>query len=237
MLRLVEGDNGMFLICHDDVAPEPDALRLLVEELYRSNAGAVGPKFVDWDEPSVLQAVGLGMDRFGEIDPVIEPGEVDQEQHDGVRDVFVLPSAYFLIRGRTCSGPSEASIRRSTSTVRTPSCAGGSTTVALGWSWLRRRRCGTVRGSCDRRPDLPHGRRRARHRMRSVATLTGASRLPGRSVEMVLLTLTELVVGLFTGRFGQAWNSLGALLGLIPRTPALLARRREVKPQPTRART
>ena len=67
--------------------------------------------------------------------------------------------------------------------------------------------------------------------MRSVATLTGASRLPGRSVEMVLLTLTELVVGPFTGRFGQAWKSLGALIGLIPRTPALLARRREVKPR------
>ena len=86
------------LICHDDVAPDPGALRLMVEELYRSNAGAVGPKLVDWDDPSVLQAVGLGMDRFGEIDPVIEPGEVDQEQHDGVRDVFVLPSAYLLVR-------------------------------------------------------------------------------------------------------------------------------------------
>ena len=97
VLRLVEGDNGFFLICHDDVAPDPGALRLMVEELYRSNAGAVGPKLVDWDDPSVLQAVGLGMDRFGEIDPVIEPGEVDQEQHDGVRDVFVLPSAYLLV--------------------------------------------------------------------------------------------------------------------------------------------
>ena len=98
VLRLVEGDNGFFLFCHDDVAPEPDALRLMVEELYRSNAGAVGPKLVEWDDPSVLQAVGLGMDRFGEIDPVIEAGEVDQEQHDGVRDMFVLPSAYLLVR-------------------------------------------------------------------------------------------------------------------------------------------
>ena len=82
----------------------------------------------------------------------------------------------------------------------------------------------------QRRPDLRHGLMRARHRMRSVATLTGASRLPARSIEMVLLTLVELVVGLFTARFGQAWNSFRALLGLVPRTPALLARRREVKP-------
>ena len=98
VLRLVEGDKGFFLFCHDDVAPEPDALRLMVVELYRSNAGAVGPKLVEWDDPSVLQAVGLGMDRFGEIDPVIEAGEVDQEQHDAVRDVFVIPGAATLVR-------------------------------------------------------------------------------------------------------------------------------------------
>jgi hypothetical protein len=66
--------------------------------------------------------------------------------------------------------------------------------------------------------------------MRAVATLTGASRLPLRMVELVLLTLAELVIGPFTGRFGQAWKSLGALLGLIPRLPAIVARRREVKP-------
>ena len=96
VLRLVEGENGLFLICHDDIAMDPDALRLMVEELYRSNAGAVGPKLVDWVDPDVLQSVGMGMDRFGEIDHSIELGEVDQEQHDGVRDVFVC-------RARACS--------------------------------------------------------------------------------------------------------------------------------------
>ena len=47
----------------------------------------------------------------------------------------------------------------------------------------------------ERRPDLNHRMLEARHRMRSVATLTGSTRLPGRSVEMVLLTVVELVVG------------------------------------------
>ena len=46
----------------------------------------------------MLQHVGLGVDRFGEIDPLVEPGEVDQEQHDAVRDVFALPSACMLVR-------------------------------------------------------------------------------------------------------------------------------------------
>ena len=98
VLALVEGDNGFFCICHDDVALDPDAIRGLVEELYRSNAGLVGPKLVSWDDPAVLQHVGLGLDRFGEVDPITEPGEYDQEQHDAVRDVFVLPSACVLVR-------------------------------------------------------------------------------------------------------------------------------------------
>ncbi len=229
VLRLVEGDNGFFLICHDDIAPEPGALRLMVEELYRSNAGAVGPKLVDWDEPSVLQAVGLGMDRFGEIDPVIEAGEVDQEQHDGVRDVFVLPSAYLLVRAdlfRQLDGfdPAIDFYGEDTELCWRIHHSGARVVVVPS---ARVRHRGHLR---QRRPDLRHGLMRARHRMRSVATLTGASRLPARSVEMVLLTLVELVVGLFTARFGQAWNSFRALAGLVPRTPALVARRREVKP-------
>src|SRR4051812_44666226 len=41
VMQLVDGDNGFFCFLHDDVALEPDAIRLLVEELYRSNAGIV----------------------------------------------------------------------------------------------------------------------------------------------------------------------------------------------------
>jgi GT2 family glycosyltransferase len=228
VLRLVEGDNGFFLFCHDDVAPEPDALRLMVEELYRSNAGAVGPKLVEWDDPSVLQSVGLGLDRFGEIDPVIEFGEVDQEQHDGVRDVFVLPSAYLLVRAdlfRELGGFDPAiDFHGEDIELCWRIHHSGARVVVVPSARVRHH--GGLRA---RRPDLRHGLLRARHRMRSVATLTGASRLPARSLEMVLLAVVELVVGLFTARFGQAWNSLRALVGLIPRTPALLARRREVK--------
>ena len=97
-LRLVEGDSGFFLVMHDDVVLAPDSVRILVEELYRSNAGMVGPKFVEWEETRRLQAVGFDCDWFGELDSDVEPHELDQEQHDAVRDVFVLPSACFLIR-------------------------------------------------------------------------------------------------------------------------------------------
>lgn len=67
--------------------------------------------------------------------------------------------------------------------------------------------------------------------MRTVATLTSGSRLLGRSVQMVLLTTVELIVGLFTGRFGEALSSLRALGGLIPRTGSIVARRRAIRGQ------
>src|SRR5262245_11139956 len=71
VLRLVEGDNGFFLLCHDDVAPAPRTVRILVAELFRSNAGIVGPKLTDWDDARMLQHVGLGLDRFGEVAPIV----------------------------------------------------------------------------------------------------------------------------------------------------------------------
>ena len=37
-VAMVEGAAHV-LVCHDDVAPVPDAVRLLLEEAYRSNAG------------------------------------------------------------------------------------------------------------------------------------------------------------------------------------------------------
>jgi GT2 family glycosyltransferase len=224
VLRLVEGDAGFFLFCHDDVALESDVVRLLVEELYRSNAGFVGPKLVSWDDPGVLQHVGLGLDRFGEIDPITEPGEYDQEQHDAVRDVFVLPSACILARAdlfRTLGGfDSTMPFHGDDVDLCWRAHLSGARVVVAPQARVRHREELDVR-----RPDLHHDVLRARHRMRSVATLTGGARLPVRSLELAALTVAELVVGLFTGRLGEAWASLRSFVGLLPRTPALLARR------------
>ncbi|HUP74442.1 MAG TPA: glycosyltransferase [Acidimicrobiales bacterium] len=89
----------LLLLCHDDVALSPDAVSRLVEELLQSNGGIVGPKLVEWDEPSRLQHVGFSVDRFAFPQPVAEEGELDQEQHDAVNDVFVVPTACILVRG------------------------------------------------------------------------------------------------------------------------------------------
>ena len=225
VLRLVEGDNGFFCVLHDDVALEPDAIRLMVEELYRSNAGIVGPKLVDWNDPVVLQHVGFGVDRFGEVDSFVEPGEADQEQHDAVRDVFALPSACLLVRADLfrALGGFDPSIEFHGDDVDLCWRAhlGGARVVVVPSARARHREA-----LPERRPDLAHHALRERHRINSVVTLTGARRLPLVLVQLVLLTIGEFAVGLFTGQARRGWAALRALVGQITRVPATFARRR-----------
>lgn len=99
VLRLVQGDPAFFCFVRDGVALAPDAVSALVREAYRSNAGVVGPKLMLWDHPERLASTGYAADKFGELAPNAPMGELDQEQHDGVRDVFALDSACLMIRG------------------------------------------------------------------------------------------------------------------------------------------
>jgi GT2 family glycosyltransferase len=96
-LGLVEG-AAFFALCHDDIALEPDTIRSLVEEAFRSNAGIIGPKLVEWDDPTRLLQVGMSADKTGALAPVCERHELDQEQHDAVRDVFVVPGGCTVVR-------------------------------------------------------------------------------------------------------------------------------------------
>lgn len=97
VLTTVQG-AAFLVFCHDDVAPEPEALRLMVEESLRSNAGIVAPKLVDWDHDDRLLGVGLSVDKTGATIQLVDRGELDQEQHDSVRDVFAAASACLLVR-------------------------------------------------------------------------------------------------------------------------------------------
>jgi GT2 family glycosyltransferase len=96
-LGMVEGAT-FFLLCHDDCVLEPDVVHNMVEESFRSNAGVVSPKFVNWDDPSILLHVGMHCDKTGAVVDRIQDGEVDHGQHDAVRDVFVAPGGCVLIR-------------------------------------------------------------------------------------------------------------------------------------------
>jgi GT2 family glycosyltransferase len=97
VLEMVEGASH-FLFCHDDVAPDPEALSIMVEESFRSNAGVVAPKYVRWDDPRGLLHVGMTVDKGGAVVGRIELGEIDHGQHDSVRDVFLAPGGCTLVR-------------------------------------------------------------------------------------------------------------------------------------------
>ncbi|HEX4821811.1 MAG TPA: glycosyltransferase family 2 protein [Acidimicrobiales bacterium] len=97
VFQVVEGAS-FYLFCHDDVALAPDAVRALVEEAFRSNAGIVAPKVVRWDDTARLVSVGQSADKTGVLSPIVEPGEIDQEQHDAVSDVFCAPGGCTLVR-------------------------------------------------------------------------------------------------------------------------------------------
>ncbi len=89
-------------LLHDDAAPEPEALeQLLAEASSRPGAHILGPKLVSWTDPNRLQEVGWLVDRTGRAVSPIEDDEIDQGQHDQVREMFYVNTAGMLVRRGT----------------------------------------------------------------------------------------------------------------------------------------
>ena len=97
VLRLVEG-AAFYLFLDPSTVLETSAVRALIEEAYRSNAGILGPKLLDPHDPTRLADVGAAIDKFAVAAPLVEPGERDQEQHDAVHDVFWIHGAVLAVR-------------------------------------------------------------------------------------------------------------------------------------------
>jgi len=92
------GMDWLWLL-HDDSAPEPDALeQLLAEAESRPSTSVLGPKLVSWNDPRRLSEVGWSIDRTGRAVSPIEDDEIDQGQHDQIRDVFFVSTAGMLVR-------------------------------------------------------------------------------------------------------------------------------------------
>jgi hypothetical protein len=66
--------------------------------------GIVGPKLRDWGEERVLQEVGLTIDRLGRAESRLEPGELDQGQHDTQRPVLYVSTAGCCCAETCCGG-------------------------------------------------------------------------------------------------------------------------------------
>jgi GT2 family glycosyltransferase len=86
-------------LLHDDCEPAADALEQMLRAASRHRSTAVlGPKLRDLSDRRVLREAGVTVDRAGRRFTGIEPGEIDQGQHDGNRPVLAVSSAGMLIR-------------------------------------------------------------------------------------------------------------------------------------------
>ena len=227
--RIVDGDKGLFCIMHDDVVLQTDTVRRLVEELFISNAAVVGPKLMQWDKPTLLQSVGFGIDRCGEIDPFIEQNERDQEQHDAVRDVFFVSSACMLVRSdlfRELNGFSQdISFFGEDLDFCWRAHLSGARVLVSPTAVARH-----IDSFETRSPNLISRSSAARNRARTVAALTSRWRLPFVWLQMLLTSAIETVLGVFTGTFRESLASFRATVALVFDAPYIWQRRRQVRP-------
>ena len=218
-----------FVICHDDVALAPNTLRLLVQEAVRSNAGIVGPKYVDWDDPSRIRQVGLLVDKTGVPIPTVEIGELDQEQHDSVQDMFAVPGGCVLVRGdlfRAIGGfdPDMSYCYEHIDMCWRARTVGARVMVAPS-AVVRHRQQLVERVSRTRMEGLWR-----RHRVRTLLSVYG----PWHSVRVipqaVILSAIEVLVALVTGHLSQvryiggSWGHNLVRLGSIRRRRQVVSR-------------
>ncbi|GAA2516182.1 glycosyltransferase [Rarobacter incanus] len=91
--------DGWLWLLHADSAPLPDALERLLEAVEGSDhVGLAGSKQVVWNQPDRLIEAGYTVSGAGRRLTGIEPGEIDQGQHDDREDVLAVGLAGSLIR-------------------------------------------------------------------------------------------------------------------------------------------
>ena len=213
------------LVCHDDVALAPDAVRTLVVEAMRSSAGVVGPKIVDWDSPEIIRHAGYDVDRFGAPADRAGAHELDQEQHDGVRDSFAVPSAVMLIRRElfTRLGGFDAGMtfRGEDVDFCWRAQMAGARVMFVGGAVARHR------GGLASRTGVDDVRlTQARHGLRAMLVNHGRISLTIFVPLAVLMAISEVVLGVFTAHFGRARDVVSAWVWNVSRLDVVLERRR-----------
>ena len=239
-LEAVEGSCHL-LFCHDDVAPDHDAVRLLVEEAYRSNAAVVSPKLVDWADPARLLQVGMGADKSGAPAQLVERGELDQEQHDGVRDVFVAPGGCTLVRAdlfRSLGGfdPEMFLFGEDLDFSWRAQVAGARVIVAPAARVRHLEAMSSGRrapGGGPPPPNMAVLRRQVRphqlrHRLRAVLKAYGPWHLVRVLPQVVALAMVEVVFGVLSGHTRTAGDTVSAWSWNLKRLSELRQARRTI---------
>ncbi|MGF1661849.1 MAG: glycosyltransferase family 2 protein, partial [Kineosporiaceae bacterium] len=97
--RRAKGVEPLVWVLHDDCAPAPDALDMLLGAVVAAPTVAVaGCKLLAWDDPAALLEVGVTVSPSGRRVTGLAPGERDQGQHDSRSDVLAVSTAGALLR-------------------------------------------------------------------------------------------------------------------------------------------
>ena len=226
VLELVEG-AAFYIFCHDDVALGPTAVRAMVEEAFRSNAGIVTPKVVEWDEPDRLLSVGESADKTGVRAPIVEPGELDQEQHDAVRDVFCAPGGCTLVRAdlfAVLGGFDPAmDLLGEDLDLSWRAQVVGARIVAAPAAVIRHRQA-----SDGERPIPDHRLQLNRHQVRSMLTCYGRFHRWRVIPQAVVLAFGGIVYSLLTGRRNRAGDVASAWRWNLQRWGEIRANRQKL---------
>lgn len=207
VLGMVSG-AAYLLVCHDDVALDPDVVHVLVEEAFRSNAGVVGPKLVSWDDARRLLHVGMAVDKGGAVVDRVEPGELDHGQHDAVQDVFLAPGGCLLVRADLFAelggfNPAVAAMGDDLDLCWRAQVAGARVIVAPG----ARVRHLELMASGQRPPPVDAPSLRAlqrRHELRAVLVCYGRFHLLRVLPQVMALSIGEIAIALVTGHRHRA---------------------------------
>ncbi|MDH3706797.1 MAG: hypothetical protein OES57_12075, partial [Acidimicrobiia bacterium] len=209
------------LVCRRGVQLADDAVAHLVTEALASNAGVVGPKLVDRDHPELLRSVGLGSDKFAHSVSAVEAGELDQEQHDAVADVFAVDTRCVLARWDllTALGGLDEAI---------PSDGDD---IDLGWrALLAGARVMVV-------PDavvgvgadpMPNRRARMRHQVRTMLAGYGTFRLIRVLLQAAILWVANMVGAIVTLRFDRARDLVAAWTSNLRNLGGIRRKRRQM---------
>ncbi|CAB5034543.1 MAG: glycosyltransferase [Actinobacteria bacterium] len=96
---LLDAPVAWIWLLHDDSAPDPAALASLLLAADRDHTVEIlGSKLRGWRNESMLVECGVTVARSGNRVTGLERRELDQGQHDGVRDVLAVSTAGMLVR-------------------------------------------------------------------------------------------------------------------------------------------
>jgi GT2 family glycosyltransferase len=230
-LATVPADTRWIWLLHDDSAPAPDALESLLRHAASSPSAAVlGPKVVDWSDTRVLVEVGLTVDAVGSRDPGVEPGELDQGQHDAPRDVLAVGTAGALVRREVWDAvggldPALPLFRHDLDLGWRVNAA-GHRVVVVPRARLRHARAATTG---RRAPDAVRGSAAAADRRAALRVLLAHAagwRLALTLPWLVVVGLLRAVGFLLRRAPGEAYDELSALLAVLSRPDRVLVARR-----------